>query len=166
MFMVIQHWFYVHGGDYNRTYLLSRACYQQPNQTTIKALWGPALLVLRWSINCGGRRSLLVNGKVWITVRGTLTESIVVSIFPFGRSLAKVVSLKLILTWFAADDVAAPRWGLVASSSTFNDAIACSCVAFSSTLPGTGSFIMLLRNVSIRFANYVLNFGNNFDINE
>ena len=78
-----------------------------------------------------------------------LTESIVVSIFPFGRSLAKVVSFRLILTWFAADEVAAPRCGLVASSSTFSDAIACSCVAFSSTLPGTGSFIMLLRNVSM-----------------
>lgn len=64
-----------------------------------------------------------------------LTESIVVSKFPFGRSPASAVSFKLNLTWFAAVDVAAPLCGFVASSSTFNDAIACNCVAFSSTFP-------------------------------
>lgn len=84
-------------------------------------------------------------------IRIILTESIVVSIFPFGRSvLAKVVSFKLILTWLAADVVAAPRCGFVASKRTFSDAIACNCVAFSSTLPGTGSFIMLLWNVLLK----------------
>lgn len=57
------------------------------------------------------------------------------SIFPFGRSPTKVVSLKLIFTWLAAVDVAAPRCGFVASSRTFKEAIACNCVAFSSTLP-------------------------------
>jgi len=70
-----------------------------------------------------------------------ITESRVVSMLPFGRSLANVVSFKLILTWFAAVDVAAPLCGLVASSKTFNDAIACNCVAFSSTLPKIKIFL-------------------------
>lgn len=63
------------------------------------------------------------------------TESSVVSILPFGRSPASVVSLKLILTLLAAVDVATPRCGFVASSNTFKEAIACNCVAFSSTFP-------------------------------
>lgn len=63
------------------------------------------------------------------------TESSVVSILPFGRSPTNVVSLKLILTLLAAVDVATPRCGFVASSNTFKEAIACNCVAFSSTLP-------------------------------
>ena len=63
--------------------------------------------------------------------------------FPLGRSAAaSVVSLRFILTWFAADDVAAPRCGLVASNSTLSEAIACSCVAFSSTFPGIEPFIV------------------------
>lgn len=53
-----------------------------------------------------------------------LTESSVVSILPFGRS--NVVSLKLIFTLLAAVDVAVPLCGFVASSKTFNEAIACS----------------------------------------
>lgn len=65
----------------------------------------------------------------------TLTESSVVSMLPFGRSPTRVVSLKLILTLLAAVDVAAPRCGFVASSKTFKEAIACNCVAFSSTFP-------------------------------
>lgn len=64
------------------------------------------------------------------------TDSSVVSMFPFGRSPTRVVSLKLILTLLAAVDVAAPLCGFVASSNTFKEAIACNCVAFSSTLPG------------------------------
>lgn len=61
------------------------------------------------------------------------------SILPFGRS--NVVSLKLILTLLAAVDVAVPLCGFVASSRTFNEAIACSCVAFSSTLPAVNEFV-------------------------
>lgn len=55
--------------------------------------------------------------------------------FPFGRSPTNVVSLKLILTLFAAVNVAVPLCGFVASNSTLSDAIACNCVAFSSTFP-------------------------------
>lgn len=64
-----------------------------------------------------------------------LTESSVVSMLPFGRSPTRVVSLKLIFTLLAAVDVAAPLCGFVASSKTFKEAIACNCVAFSSTFP-------------------------------
>lgn len=64
-----------------------------------------------------------------------LTESSVVSMLPFGRSPTSVVSLKLIFTLLAAVDVAAPLCGFVASSKTFKEAIACNCVAFSSTFP-------------------------------
>lgn len=70
---------------------------------------------------------------------GVLTESNVVSILPLGRSPANVVSFKLSFTWLAAVDVAAPRCGFVASSSTFKEAMACNWVAFSSTLPVTFS---------------------------
>lgn len=54
---------------------------------------------------------------------------------PFGRSPTSVVSLKLIFTLLAAVLVAAPLCGFVASSKTFKEAIACNCVAFSSTFP-------------------------------
>lgn len=58
---------------------------------------------------------------------------------PFGISVmldgASIVSCLAALTWFAAELVAAPFCGFVASSSTFREAIACNCVAFSSTLP-------------------------------
>lgn len=56
---------------------------------------------------------------------------------PFGMSVgASMVScLAAAATWLAAELVAAPFCGLVASSSTFSEAMACSWVAFSSTLP-------------------------------
>lgn len=59
---------------------------------------------------------------------------------PLGRSDVRFVSRRLIFTWLAADVEAAPRCGLVASSSTFREAMACSWVAFSSTLPRTSSY--------------------------
>lgn len=55
--------------------------------------------------------------------KNKLTESKVASIFPFGL-LPNVVSFKLTLTWFAADEVAAPLWGFVASKSTLREAMA------------------------------------------
>lgn len=44
-----------------------------------------------------------------------------------------------VCTFLAAETDAVPGFGLVASSSAFRDAIACSCVAFSSTLPANTS---------------------------
>lgn len=79
-----------------------------------------------------------------LTDTSSLTLSSCVSMLPFGRSDVKLVSRKLILTWLAADVEAAPLCGFVASSSTFSEAIACSCVAFSSTLPKTSSYCCYL----------------------
>lgn len=78
------------------------------------------------------------------------TESSVVSmITPFGRSPTKGVSLKLILALLAAVDVAAPRCGFVASSKTFKEAIACNCVAFSSTLPAASA--TKIQNITLTY---------------
>lgn len=63
------------------------------------------------------------------------------SAMPDGASI--VSCFVAILMWLAADVVVAPFCGLVASKSTFSDAIACNCVAFSSTLPES---IKLRRN--------------------
>lgn len=61
--------------------------------------------------------------------------------FETFASVAKVVISfmisrdALLHSWVATEQVAAPWWTLVASNSTFNEAIAWSCVAFSSTFP-------------------------------
>lgn len=70
---------------------------------------------------------------------------------PFGRSPTRVVSLKLILTLLAAVDVAAPRCGFVASNRTLREAIACSCVAFSSTFPTIINLVMCFLFLTINF---------------
>lgn len=61
---------------------------------------------------------------------------------PLGRSamgaLVALAALAVVLAVLAAapaDEDPGPEPGFVASNSTFKDAMACNCVAFSSTLP-------------------------------
>lgn len=107
------------------------------NRISNKFTWNISRLSLflkKWkrlkSIN---RKELLTASKLMPSVRALAT--------PFGISGmldgASIVSCLAALTWFAAELVAAPFCGFVASRSTFREAMACSCVAFSSTLPKT-----------------------------
>lgn len=77
-------------------------------------------------------------GSSWMpaVVPAVVVVVVVVVVVPCEPCCScRVVSLDAAPEYWAAVDVAAPLCGLVASSSTFSEAIACSCVAFSSTLP-------------------------------
>lgn len=81
--------------------------------------------------------SHIFSGIFWLT-ESRLTSPMAPAM-PLGTSEAAdeggSASAVSCLMWLAADVVAAPFWGFVASRSTFKEAIACNCVAFSSTFP-------------------------------